>query len=295
MKKIKIVEVGPRDGFQNIKEQIPTEIKVEIIRRLIDSGVRDMEITSFVNPKLVPQMADAKEVVRQVLAFAPPDFRPCALVPNLHGAEDALSAGIDTVAVVISASEGHNRFNVNKSVAESCADLKHLTSLHSELHVRLSLATTFVCPFDGVTPIARVLYVIEQAVEAGVEAVTLCDTIGHANPRQVREVIRAVNASFPDLTLGVHMHDTCGVGIANNLAAMECGITIFESCVGGLGGCPFAPGAAGNIATEDFLGMVQAMGYETGIDMDAYMDAAHFVKAHIPYQFTGRRINMCRA
>lgn len=279
---IEVVEVGPRDGFQNLQSFIPTPIKIKIIRKMIMSGIKAMELTSFVHPGAIPQMADAAEVVRLIHRDYPDKgFRSIALVPNLFGAKKAHAAGIREVTYVISASEKHNLANINRTHEQSFADLRTIIAELPELEIRLDIATAFGCPFQGPVGLDLVKGMIDRALCLGAKKMILCDTIGVANPTQVQQIVVDVQSSFPGLPLGLHLHDTRGMGLANVLAGLEGGVTTFESSVGGLGGCPFAPGAAGNIATEDLVNMVHAMGIKTGIDLEKYMQAVQSVKEEI--------------
>lgn len=292
--RIRVVEVGPRDGFQNLKNRIETKDKLQEIELLIQSGVQEMEVTSFVHPKAIPQMFDSAQVAQEISSKYGDRVRLIALVPNAKGAERAMENGIHTVTYVISASEAHNKANVNRSVRESCENLAQLTDQFPDLTVRLDIATAFGCPFRGAVSMEEVYYVADFAANrCGVKELVFCDTIGVANPAQVSDFAQKVLARYPDLSLGMHLHDTRGMGLANTVAAMEQGITLFESSVGGLGGCPFAPGAAGNTATEDMLNMLHAMGVDTGISFDQYMKAVQFVQEHIQQELTSHLCNVC--
>lgn len=279
--KVQIVEVGPRDGFQNIKTQIPTEDKLQTIALLVAAGITRMEVTSFVHPKAIPQMADAMEVAKAVVStYSHHGMEPIALVPNARGAENALACGVRTVTYVISASESHNKANVNRTKEQSCEDLKALIRAYPELNVRLAVATAFGCPFEGAIGDEAVLGLADLAVEAGVKEIIFCDTIGIAGPRLVEHRCQLLRDRFP-VPIGMHFHDTRGMGLANTLMALQQGIHTFETSVGGLGGCPFAPGAAGNTATEDLLFLLREMGIETGVDLETYLNAVAFVDSHI--------------
>lgn len=293
MEQIKIVEVGPRDGFQNIKDKILLEDKLEVIRLLSDAGVSAMELGSFVNPKAIPQMADMKELSEKVLPSIKEQVQCIALIPNLRGAESAVACGYDTVTYVTSVSEKHNLANVRKTPEESLDMLGEILKVYPQLNVRLDLATAFGCPFEGEISTDRVLRLAGRAEELGVGEIILCDTIGVAGPSQVEALAKAVRKEFSDITIGLHLHDTRGMGIVNIYAGYQSGVQVFETSVGGLGGCPFAPGAAGNTATEDLLYMTKMMGLETGIHWDKYLLAVQYVKEHIQNQLTGRQINVC--
>lgn len=290
--KVDIVEVGPRDGFQNLKDWIPTEVKIKEIEKLIAAGINAMEITSFVHPKAIPQMADAMEVASDITERYNGKVRLIALVPNARGAENACKCGIHDITYVISASEAHNKANVNRTIQESLDDLKGLAEKFPNLSIRLDIATAFDCPFDGKVDTEQVIFLADQAVEAGVKELILCDTIGTAGPRQVAELSRMAKERYK-VPVGLHLHDTRGMGLANILAGMQQGITIFETAAGGLGGCPFAPGAAGNTATEDLLNMLETLQIETGVDLNKYMDAVSYIKENIQPKLTGHMINVC--
>jgi hydroxymethylglutaryl-CoA lyase len=286
--RVRLVEVGPRDGFQNISGLIPGEVKLREIELLVEAGVSELEVTSFVHPKAIPQMADAAEVAREAVLRFGDRALLTALVPNARGAEKALQSGITSVIYVISVSEAHNKANVNRSVEESCAEMRRLISAFPELSVRLDAATVFGCPFEGDMPRERVFRLADRAAEYGVKGITLCDTIGVANPRQVAEISAAALARY-QLPLGLHLHDTRGMGLANCLAGLLSGVSILETSVGGLGGCPFAPGAAGNTSSEDLLNMLSSMGIATGVDFEAYMRAVAYAREHIASRpLTGR-------
>lgn len=293
--KITLVEVGPRDGFQNVKTQIETADKIAIIRGMIEAGVREMEITSFVNPKWLPQMADAAAVAAQILESAPEDFRAIALAPNKRGVENAVKAGMRNVTYVLSASESHNQKNVNRPIEKSLEELKDIRETFADTNIRVSLATSFGCPFEGEVPLEQVLRVLEQIYVAGVREVVLCDTIGVGNPLQVQKTVQAVRKQFSDLTLGLHFHDTRGMGLSNIFAGLTEGVSIYETSIGGLGGCPFAPGSAGNTATEDMLNMAESMGIAHGIDMEQYLHTVDYVKEWVNAPLTGRISSMCKA
>ena len=293
--KATLVEVGPRDGFQNVKAEIATEDKIAIIRQMIRAGVKQMEITSFVNPKWIPQMADAAIVAETILKEAPADFRAIALAPNPRGVENALKAGLKNITYVVSASESHNKKNVNRSIAESLEQIHEVVTTYTDVNFRVSLSVAFGCPYEGEVKRERVLEILDKLYSFGIREVVLCDTVGVANPKQVAALVEAVKALHEDFILGLHFHDTRGMGIANVLAGLLSGVEIFETCVGGLGGCPFAPGSAGNTSTEDMLGMWKAMDIESGIDLDEFLKAAELVKEKVDAPVTGRLANMCKA
>ena len=281
MNKIEIYEVGPRDGFQNIPEYIPLETKLTIIEGLQAAGIRHLQMTSFVSPKAVPQMKDAAELARICLERYP-ETDLLALVPNLRGAQTAWENGICHVSTVVSLSESHNRANINRTSAESQTEIAKILETYPEMDVCLDLATAFGCPFEGKKTEEDVVSFIRPYVDLGIRTVNLCDTIGIANPAQVRRTIAAVQKTYPQLDLMIHIHDTRNMGLVNTLAAIEAGVSQVQSTLGGLGGCPFAPGASGNLATEDLVFMLQEMGYDLDIDVQKLIDLARDQARIIP-------------
>lgn len=270
---ISIREVGPRDGLQN-EDPVPAGAKVRLLDALSATGVSRIEAVSFVHPKAIPQMADADEV--WAAARKNPAVRYSALVPNSRGAERALKAGFGEIEVVVSASETHNQRNVNRSTGESLDDIAGLIAL---LHgagatVEVIISTSFGCPFEGDIDPVRVVGIVDRVVADGADRVAFGDTTGMATPRRVREVVGLVRDRHPDIPLLLHFHNTRGAALANILTAMQMGITEFDASVGGLGGCPYAPGATGNVATEEVVHLLHDMGYETGIDLKALIEAA---------------------
>ncbi len=281
MKTIDIYEVGPRDGFQNIKEYIPVETKLAIIDGLIQAGVRHMELTSFVSPKAIPQLKDAQELAKTCLNRYP-DVDFIALVPNLRGAQIAAQVGIHRIAYVVSLSASHNKANINRTHQQSYDALKEIMTAYPQLDIVLDLATTFGCPFEGKFTETQVVEFLKQYIDLGVKQVCLCDTIGIANPGQIKDIIAAIWKAYPQLDLSVHIHDTRNMGVACTLAAIDAGVTKIQSTLGGLGGCPFAPGASGNLATEDVVYMLNEMGYDTGIDFEKILQLAKQEVIDIP-------------
>lgn len=286
-KRVRVTDITARDGFQNIKEWIPTEVKIEIINALAAAGITKMEATSFVSPKAIPQMADAGEIIAHCHKNLP-QVELVALAPNLRGAENAVKAGVPEISYVISASAAHNKANINRTHEESLNDLASITSAFPDLRVNLSMSTVFGCPFDGETPVKQVLWLLEEALARGARTVSLCDTIGVANPAQVQAVVAAVRKAFPETPMALHLHDTHGMGLANTLAALQMGVDCFEVAAGGLGGCPFAPGAAGNTSTEDMVNMLHRMGIATGIDLEKLLKAVAIVKEKVNPGIPGR-------
>jgi hydroxymethylglutaryl-CoA lyase len=266
--RVTICEVGTRDGFQIEPDFIPTEAKIEVVDRLSDAGVPRIEVTSFVHPKVVPQLRDAETVMAKIRRRA--GTRYAALVPNDKGAVRAVDAGVDAIHTVLSASESHNLANVNMTVAESLDKLRAVMQVASRARVPVAcgISTSFGCPFEGEVPVERLEGVVAALVGMGAGAIGLADTTGMANPRQVGRVLERLVPRFPGVTWTLHTHDTRAMAIPNILAAMEHGVTHFDSSIGGLGGCPFAPGASGNVCSEDLVHCLHAMGVETGIDLD---------------------------
>jgi hydroxymethylglutaryl-CoA lyase len=270
---VSIREVGPRDGLQN-EDPVPTADKIELLNTLSGTGVKRIEAVSFVHPKAIPQMADADEV--WAAARHDPGVHYSALVPNSRGAERALAAGFTEVEVVVSASDTHNRHNVNRSTEESLDDIAVLIDL---LHSRgataeVIVATSFGCPYEGDVDPARVARIVDRVLADGADRIAFGDTTGMATPRRVTDVLEAVRASQSDLPVLLHFHNTRGTGLANILTALEYGVTQYDASVGGLGGCPYAPGATGNVATEEVVHMLHDMGIDTGIDLDKLVAAA---------------------
>lgn len=274
---VEIVEVGPRDGLQNEAVIVSTEKKLALLAGLTAAGIKRFEATSFVSPKWIPQLADAEAVFAGI--SPDPAVTYAALIPNERGYERAKAANLSEVVLVISTTEGHSRANLNRSVAEALAAIPDIVQRgHADtIHVRVSVSTVFGCPFDGIPTIGRVLWLIDRLVAAGCDEVTLCDTIGVANPRQVFETFTQVCAAHPFLKVGAHFHNTRGLALANVVAALDAGIRTFDASIGGLGGCPFAPGASGNVATEDVVYMLSEMGIETGIDIEHLLHVTELV------------------
>ncbi len=291
MNKVQIVEVGPRDGFQNLKDYIPVEQKLKVIEDLIGAGVKHIQHTSFVSPKAIPQLKDAGELTK-ILLERYHDYDFFALVPNLYGAKSAYELGLRKVSYVVSLSVSHNKANINRTHDESFSELKTIMDTYKDLNVCVDVATTFGCPFEGKYSTDTVLKFLERIANMGVKEMSLADTIGVANPKQVREIVTAAVQEFPEIKFQVHIHDTRNMGMVNTLAAIESGITKVQSTLGGLGGCPFAPGASGNTATEDLVYMLNDMGYETGIDVDKIVEAAKYEKSFITGNFSGHLMNI---
>jgi len=271
--RISVREVGPRDGLQN-EDPVPTEAKIELIDRLSATGVSRIEAVSFVRPAAIPQMADADEVWKRITRA--PAVRYSALVPNLRGAARALDSGLTEIEAVVSASDTHNRKNVNRGTAESLDDIAAIIDLAHQrgIDCQVIVATAWGCPYEGDVPVDRVIGVAGRAVADGADSISFGDTTGMATPRRVRELVGGFRLKYPDVPLNLHFHNTRGTGLANAVTALELGVADFDASVGGLGGCPYAPGATGNIATEELVHMVEDMGVATGIDLAAMIDAA---------------------
>jgi hydroxymethylglutaryl-CoA lyase len=276
-----IREVGPRDGFQNEPDLIPTADKVRLIEALASAGIRRLEVTSFARADVIPQLADAAQVLERV--SVPDDVTLSVLVPNARGLQAALEHRdrFGEVGVFVSASETHNRRNVNRSIAESIAALERMipTARSAGLRCQAVVAVAFGCPFEGHVAIPHVIGLARRLADAGADEIGFGDTTGMANPRRVRELFGAARRALPaEIELTAHFHNTRGQGLANVLAALDVGIDSFESSFGELGGCPVPPGSTGNIATEDLVSMLHEMGVETGIDLDALLVASRAVE-----------------
>ncbi len=276
--RVTITEVGPRDGFQIEPAWIPTDHKVEVVDLLSEAGLPRIEVTSFVHPKAVPQLRDAEAVMARIRRR--PGTRYAALVPNDKGAVRAVDAGVDEIHTVVSASESHNLANVNMTVAESLEKLRAVMQVaeRARVPVGCGISTSFGCPFEGEVPLERLESVVRRLVDLGARAIGLADTTGMANPRQVQRTLEHLLPRFPGIEWTLHTHDTRAMAIPNILAAMECGVTHFDASIGGLGGCPFAPGASGNVCTEDLVHCLHAMGVETGIDLDRLLAVSRRVQ-----------------
>jgi hydroxymethylglutaryl-CoA lyase len=273
-----INEVGPRDGFQAEDGFIPTGRKVEIIDRLSRTGVASIQVTSVVHPKAVPQLADAEEVMARIERV--PGVRYTVLVPNLRGAERAVAVEADGWELMLSVTDSHGRSNANRSTAEALRGLEPVVALAGEVGVEVtgSMATALGCPFEGRVPFERVLQVARAYREMGVSRLSVADTVGVADPLLVYATMSGLKENLPDVELGLHLHNTRGMALANVLAALQAGVASFDSSVGGLGGCPFAPGATGNVATEDLVHMLDLMDIRSGVDLDAVLAVARGVR-----------------
>ena len=275
--RVTVVEVGPRDGLQNEKGVIPTEAKIAFINMLSEAGFSVVEATSFVSPKAIPQLADASEVMAGITRR--PGTRYSVLVPNEKGMARALAAQVDEVAVFTGASESFVQHNIRTSIAGSIDNFRPVVAMARQAGVRVRgyISTAFGCPYEGAVAPAAVANVARELVTLGVDELSIGDTIGVATPNQVGDVVDALLAVTSLDQLAMHFHDTRGTALANVLAALELGIAIFDSSSGGLGGCPYAPGASGNLATEDLLYLLHGMGIETGVNLDAVVAASHYL------------------
>ncbi|MCM3143331.1 hydroxymethylglutaryl-CoA lyase [Brevibacillus sp. MER 51] len=275
--RVQIVEVGPRDGLQNESAIVPAAAKIALIHKLMAAGLKRIEASSFVNPKWIPQLADADEVLQGINRSQ--EVMLSALVPNIRGLERARQCGLTEIALFMSASETHNQKNINKPIADTYPILREVAqeALALGMKVRGYISTVFGCPYEGNVPLDNSRRVTEALLEMGVYEISLGDTIGVATPKQVHEVFGELVKDVTNERLAAHFHDTRGTGLANVAAALDEGIRIFDSSIGGLGGCPYAPGAAGNISTEDLVYMLHGMDYETGVDLEKLIEAGAYI------------------
>jgi hydroxymethylglutaryl-CoA lyase len=280
---VAIVEVGPRDGLQNLTHYLDTNTKIQLIHLLAQSGLREIEVGGFVSPKAIPQFRDIRELVKGLPGYKGIKF--AALIPNLRGAQDALECGVRKVHFVFSVSQSHNLNNVRKTPEESLAELGNITELlasHPGVELSVDLATTFGCPFEMEVKKDDIMHYLDRIRDLGLRSVTLCDTVGYGNPRQVRDIFSLCMGRYPEITFRAHFHDTRGLGLVNTLVAYQVGVRSFDSSIGGLGGCPFAPGASGNVATEDQAFMFKEMEIETGVDIRSLFKVCQFLEENIP-------------
>ena len=283
---IEVREVGLRDGIQNIKTVVPTDLKLAWIKAEVAAGVRDIEVCSFVPPKLLPQFADAEEVVRGALKI--PGLTVAGLMPNLKGAERGAALGVHKLNYVVSVSEGHNMSNVRRTTAESLADLQRIAGFLKTIEAArrpklfCGLATSFGCTIEGKVPHDRVVMLAEQVAAIGVDEMGLADTVGFGNPAAVRTLFTRVKKAVGNVPLLAHFHDTRGLGIANVAAAIEAGVRAFDASLCGLGGCPYAPGATGNVVTEDVVFLAESLGFDTGIDLERLIKVREIVAKALP-------------
>jgi hydroxymethylglutaryl-CoA lyase len=292
---VSVVEVGPRDGLQNEAAGIATADKVEFVNRLSGSGLKVIEVSAFVSPKWVPQMADAPEVFR---AIARRDgVRYAALVPNLAGLERAREAKVAEIGIFAAASEGFSRENINLSIDASLDLYRAVCARATELGIRVRgyVSTAFGCPFDGAVAPERVAEVSSALFNMGAFEIAVSDTLGIAHPAQVYAVVEAVAAEVPLPQIALHLHDTRGMALANVLAGLDAGVKTFDASAGGLGGCPYAPGATGNLATEDLIYMLDGLGIETGVSLQKVIEASAFIEAHVGHDLPSRVYRASRA
>ena len=293
--KVKVIEVGPRDGLQNEKETIPAEIKIALVDRLTQAGFVNIEAASFVSPKWVPQMATSAEVMSGI--SRKPNVIYSALAPNMKGFEAALAAGADEIVIFGAASEAFSQKNINCSIAESIdrfREVAQATKQHG-LRLRAAVSCAFGCPYQGEVSPDSVADVVRRLRELGCDEIDIADTIGVGTPRMVQTVLKAAASEFPIERLSGHFHDTYGQAVGNIYASLEVGITIFYSSVAGLGGCPYAKGATGNVATEDVLYLLHGLGIETGIDLDMVVDAGQFISNYLGRKAVSRAGNAIAA
>ncbi|WP_110929561.1 hydroxymethylglutaryl-CoA lyase [Bacillus massiliglaciei] len=288
--KVLIKEVGPRDGLQNEKNILPTDRKVDWIDLLSETGLSYIEVTSFVNPKWIPQLSDAKKVAKDIKRN--PSVVYGALVPNQRGLEDALEAEMDEISVFMSASETHNLKNINKTIKETFPVLKHViqdAGIHNK-SVRGYVSTVFGCPYEGMVKPDDVFWICDQLFEFGIDELSLGDTIGVASPKQVDEFLTLAAKRYSKSKLALHFHDTRGMALSNILIALDHGITTFDSSLGGLGGCPYAPGASGNVATDDLIHMLHNMGVETGVKAQKIAQAGKYLQEALNKQLESHQM-----
>ncbi len=287
-KAVTIREVGPRDGFQMEREFIPTDTKIAIVNALASAGIRLFEATSFVSPKAIPQLRDAADVVAGINRVE--GLEVGALVPNVRGAENAALAGVDEMVLLVSASESHNKSNVNQTIEDSLVGFETVAKIASEARIalRCSMSVAFGCPFEGDVAPENVTRVVQRMMALGINRISLCDTTGMATPPIVRRTCQFVMDKYPDLELSLHFHNTRGLGLVNVYEALRMGLNIFESSVAGLGGCPFAPGATGNICTEDLVYLMDELGLETGINLVELIKVAKRVEEVVGRKLPGQ-------
>ncbi|PWU70944.1 hydroxymethylglutaryl-CoA lyase [Ochrobactrum sp. POC9] len=281
-----VSEVGPRDGLQSIKRTMPTETKIEWIKALADAGLSEIEVGSFVSPKLLPQMADCADVVTATIEI--PDLTVLALVPNVRGAQAAFEARSHKITMPVSASQAHSKANINRTVEEAVADVGRVHELRQSLSddyrpdIEVGISTAFGCTMEGSVSEDWVIKLAGILARAGADSIGLSDTTGYGNPAQVKRLFTRLRSELGDKAGGAHFHNTRGQGLANVVAALEVGVTTFDSSQAGLGGCPYAPGATGNIVTEDLVFMLEAMGLKTGIDIDKLVATRPIILSGLP-------------
>lgn len=287
---IRVTEVGPRDGLQNERGEVPTAAKIAFVEALVEAGVRQIEVTAFVHPKRVPAMADAEAIFAALEGRERDGVRYIALTPNLRGYDRAVAAGCESVAVFTAASEGFTRANINMTIAESLERFSAVAerARGDGVALRGYVSTVFACPYDGRVQPEQVLRVVEPLLEMGCYEVSLGDTIGVGTPADTLALLDLLCKHVPSDALALHFHDTWGMAVANVMAGLEHGIRSFDASAGGLGGCPYAPGASGNLATEDLVYLLDGLGYETGIDLEGVAQAARHIATHLDRPLPGR-------
>jgi len=293
-KHVTLKEVGPRDGLQNEKAHMATADKVQLVNLLSQTGLNYIEVTSFVHPKWIPQLADAVEVLQAIKRQK--DITYAALVPNMRGLERALQAEVDEVSVFMSASESHNQSNINKTINETFPILQKVVVEAKAAHkkVRGYISTVIGCPYEGYIQPEKVLRVTEKLLEMGVDEISLGDTIGVGVPTQVENLLEELLKRYPAENFAMHFHDTRGTALANIVKSLEMGITKFDSALGGLGGCPYAKGASGNVATEDLLYLLDEMGIKTGVELNKVLEATHFIEQKLGKAVTSKQMAIAR-
>lgn len=290
-KRIGIMEVCPRDGWQNVPGIISTEQKIYFIEKMLAVGIQNLQLTSFVHPRVVPQMKDAAEVVRAIIEKYPDkDFN--ALVPNLYGAKAAVESGLSDVTYVVSVSETHNMKNIGRTHEQSFAELEKIRKEYPSLKITMGCATAFGCPYEGEFAHEKILQFVERGVKLGVNKLELSDTIGVSYPSKIEQTFYKVKKEFPDIYLMAHLHDTRNNGVLNSWIAAQSGADMIHTALGGMGGCPFAPGASGNTSTEDMVYLLSKCGIETGIDFDKILDIAKEMFRTIDGNYSGHQIRI---
>ncbi|MGC9967188.1 MAG: hydroxymethylglutaryl-CoA lyase [Syntrophobacteraceae bacterium] len=286
-RRVYVNEVATRDGFQIEPNFVPTEEKIRLLDLLSGTGVAKIEVTSFTSPMAIPNLRDAEEVMKRVERVNGVIYT--VLVPNVRGCERAISCRVDEINLVMSAGETHNLANLHMSSEQSLAQFAEIVreTKGSPVAINALISTAFGCPFDGPVPEERIFYIVERCIEIGITGLTLCDTTGMADPAQVFALCDRVRARFPKVNFTVHFHDTRGMGLVNVVAALEAGIEHLDASLGGLGGCPFAPGSSGNICTEDTVHMLERMGYKTGVDLDRLLEIARGLPAIVGHEVPG--------
>ena len=292
--RVDVYEVGPRDGLQNESVSLPTSVKVEFIDRLARTGLPYVEASSFVHPRWIPQLADAEEVFEELPRRD--RVRYGALVPNMHGLKRAATAGLDSYALFVSASELHNHKNLNRSIDESLGYIAAITDALKgmDVWIRGYVSMVWGSPFGDEVTVADVVRVCRRLLDLGIDQISLGDTVGHATPRSVQERLSVLFKEIPVDRVALHFHDTRGTALANVVAGLDAGVSVFDGAVGGLGGCPYADGASGNLATEDLVQMLHAMGIHTGVDLDDLVDCAAFIERKLGKKLPSHWLRACR-